>query len=110
MVAKKRGTPPTHTRCLLGQGGAGSPATLPLAGAGLVGDTGFSSFVVSLKSKTFSSENYCPLSEKQLEFETAEGRVGTKTRGQSHKAGSSLLSVTLNLLKLSFLMKLSCLT
>lgn len=75
-----------------------------------MGDTGSSSFVVSLKSKTFSSENYCPLSEKQLEFETAEGRVGTKTRGQSHKAGSSLLAVTLNLLKLSFLMKLSCLT
>lgn len=68
-------------------------ALLCLVGAGLVGDTGFPHFVVYLKSKTFSPENYCPLGEKQLEFETAEGRVVTKTRGQSHKAGRLLFTL-----------------
>lgn len=47
---------------------------LSSAGAELPRDTGFPGLGVSLKSKACSSENDCPLSEKQLQFEVAEGR------------------------------------
>ena len=68
---------------------------------GRQGSLGF----LPLKSKALSSEHFNPLSEKQ--FEATKGGVLTKTTRQSHEAGFSLLSGSLNLLNLSFLMKLS---